>query len=76
MTQPNFIRLTDEQVRARKRRNLALAGGLIGFIVLVFLATMINLKRNVEARKAVAVAAVSAPATPAAQVEGPAEVAR
>ena len=34
MTRPNFIKLTDEQVRARKRRNVAIALGLVGFIVL------------------------------------------
>lgn len=73
MTRPNFIQLTDEQVRARKRRNLALAGGLVGFIVLVFLATMINLKRNVEARKEAAVAA--APATPAPATPAPTQTA-
>ncbi len=59
MTRPDFIQLTDEQVRARKRRNLAIALGLVGFIVLVFLATMINLKRNTEARKAAEAAAVA-----------------
>ena len=36
MTRPDFIKLTDEQVRARKRRNVAIALGLVGFIVLVY----------------------------------------
>lgn len=52
MTRPNYIQLTDEQVRARKRRNVAIALGLIGFIVLVFLTTVMNLRRNTQARHA------------------------
>lgn len=58
MTRPNFITLTDEQVRARKRRNVAIAMGLVGFIVLVFVVTVTNLQRNTEARKAAEAAAV------------------
>lgn len=58
MTRPNFIKLTDEQVRARKRRNVAIALGLVGFIVLVFVVTVVNLQRNTEARKAAEAAAV------------------
>ncbi|MEG1028471.1 MAG: cytochrome c oxidase assembly protein, partial [Brevundimonas sp.] len=50
MTRPNFIKLTDEQVRARKRRNVAIALGLVGFIILVFVVTVTNLQRNTEAR--------------------------
>ena len=59
MTRPNFIKLTDEQVRARKRRNVAIALGLVGFIVLVFIVTVVNLQRNTEARKAAEVAAAA-----------------
>ena len=58
MTRPNFVKLTDEQVRARKRRNVAIALGLVGFIVLVFVVTVTNLQRNTEARKAAEAAAV------------------
>ncbi len=58
MTRPDFIKLTDEQVRARKRRNVAIALGLVGFIVLVFIVTVVNLQRNTEARKAAEAAAV------------------
>lgn len=59
MTRPNFIKLTDEQVRARKRRNVAIALGLVGFIVLVFVVTVTNLQRNTEARKAAEAAAMA-----------------
>lgn len=50
------MRLTPDQLNARKRRNLAIAGGLVLFIVLVFLATVLNLKRNIESNPAVAAA--------------------
>ena len=45
------MRLTPEQLAARKKRNLAIAGVLIAFIVLVFGVTVLNLKRNIDARK-------------------------
>ena len=45
------LRLTPEEVSARKRRNLAIAGALVGFIILVFGVTVLNLKRNIDARK-------------------------
>lgn len=45
------MRLTDDQLAARKRRNLAIAGALVAFIVLVFIVTVLNLRRNIEARK-------------------------
>lgn len=57
MTRPDFVKLTDEQVRARKRRNVAIALGLVGFIVLVFIVTVTNLQRNTEARRAAEAAA-------------------
>lgn len=44
------MRLTPEQLEARKRRNLAIAGGLVAFIVLVFTITVLNLKRNIDDR--------------------------
>jgi hypothetical protein len=46
------MRLTDDQLAARKRRNLAIAGALVAFIVLVFIVTVLNLRRNIEAGKA------------------------
>lgn len=44
--------LTPEELSARKKRNLAIAGALVAFIVLVFATTVMNLKRNIDARKA------------------------
>ena len=40
------MRLTPEQLAARKRRNLALAGALVAFIVLVFATTVLKLSAN------------------------------
>lgn len=45
------LRLTPEEMSARKKRNLAIAGVLVGFIILVFGVTVLNLKRNIDARK-------------------------
>jgi len=45
-------RLTPEELAARKKRNLAIAGALVAFIVLVFGVTVLNLKRNMDARAA------------------------
>jgi cytochrome c-type biogenesis protein CcmE len=44
------MRLTPEQLQARKKRNLAIAGGLVAFMVLVFAITVLNLKRNIDTR--------------------------
>ena len=44
-------RLTPEELSARSKRNLAIVGALVGFIVLVFAVTVLNLKRNIDARK-------------------------
>ena len=46
-----MTRLTPEQLQARSKRNLAIAGALVAFIVLVFSVTVLNLKRNIDARK-------------------------
>ncbi|WP_409019980.1 hypothetical protein [Brevundimonas vesicularis] len=62
MTEPTFIKLTDEQVGARRRRNLAIAAGLVGFAVVVFIVTVTNLQRNSEAAKASAEAVAAAEA--------------
>jgi hypothetical protein len=53
-------RLTPEELSARKKRNLAIAGALVVFIVLVFCVTVLNLKRNVEARVEAAAAGETA----------------
>ena len=45
-----MTRLTPEELHARKKRNLAIAAVLVGFIVLVFAVTVLNLKRNIDAR--------------------------
>lgn len=44
-------RLTPEEMTARNKRNLAIAGALVAFILLVFTVTVLNLKRNIDARK-------------------------
>ena len=44
-------RLNPEQLQARTKRNRAIAGVLVAFIVLVFGVTVLNLKRNIDARK-------------------------
>ena len=44
-------RLTSEELSARNKRNLAIDGALVAFIVLVFAVTVLNLKRNIDARK-------------------------
>ena len=43
-------RLTPEELTARKKRNLAIAGALVAFMVVVFAVTVLNLKRNIDAR--------------------------
>lgn len=43
-------RLTPEELTARNKRSLAIAGALVVFIVLVFGVTVLNLKRNLDAR--------------------------
>lgn len=75
MTRPNFVKLTDDQVVARKRRNLAIALGLVLFIVLVFTVTVLNLQRNTAERRAAeaAAAAVLERADPALPPPLPAE---
>jgi cytochrome c-type biogenesis protein CcmE len=43
-------RLSPEEMQARNRRSLAIAGALVAFILLVFAVTVLNLKRNIDAR--------------------------
>ncbi|MCO8019543.1 hypothetical protein NI456_11810 [Brevundimonas diminuta] len=52
MSQLEYVKLTDDQVRARKRRNVAIALGLLGFIALVYLVTVSRMNANNDARKA------------------------
>jgi len=46
------MRLTPEELSARKTRNLAIAGALVAFMILVFVTTMLNLQRNRDRPKA------------------------
>ncbi|WP_339873108.1 hypothetical protein [uncultured Brevundimonas sp.] len=54
------MHLSPEQLAARKKRNVAIAGALVAFIVLIFTVTVLNLKRNIEARAAMNAAEVVA----------------
>jgi|GEM_PF-830974 len=72
---PQFIKLTDEQVRARKRRNIAIACGLLLFIATIYSITVSRMHANNEARKAAEAAenaAVGAVPSTAPAVEAPA----
>ncbi len=40
-------KLTEEEEAARKKRNFAIAGGLVAFMVLVFLITVLRLSQNI-----------------------------
>ena len=54
------MRLTSEELAARKKRNYAIAAALAAFIVLIFITTTLNLKRNIDARKAMNAAVAEA----------------
>ena len=43
MSNLQYLKLNDEQVRARKRRNVAIALGLLAFIALVYTVTVSRL---------------------------------
>lgn len=64
------MRLTPEELAARKKRNMALAGALVLFIVLIFAVTILKLQGNRDdaGRSAAAVEAAAGPDAP----EGPA----
>ena len=47
------MRLTPEQLSARKKRNLALAGALVVFMVLVFATTVLKLQGNQDEAAAI-----------------------
>ncbi|MBU1324411.1 MAG: hypothetical protein KJ676_04150 [Alphaproteobacteria bacterium] len=46
------MRLTDQELSARKRRNLWIAAGLVAFMVLIFLTTFLRMQRNMEEARA------------------------
>ena len=74
MSQPEFITLTDEQVKARKRRNIAIAFGLVLFIVTVYAITVSRMNANNQARLAQEAAQSAAVTTPeAAPAAAPAD---
>ncbi|MCZ8085868.1 MAG: hypothetical protein O9257_00870 [Brevundimonas sp.] len=41
------MRLTPDQLAARKRRNVAIALGLVAFMVLMFVTTVLRLQSNI-----------------------------
>jgi len=54
------MQLTPEQKKARERRNRAIALALVAFAVLVFVVTLLNLKRNLDERARLAPPAAEA----------------
>ncbi|MBF0664137.1 MAG: hypothetical protein IR159_01090 [Brevundimonas sp.] len=46
------MRLTPEELAARNRRNVAIAAGLVVFIILVFGVTVLKLANNADDRDA------------------------
>lgn len=58
-----LMRLTEEELTARKRRNLWIALGLVAFMVLVFVSTALKYKQNI-ADSSAARSAAEAPAQP------------
>ncbi|SJM70284.1 hypothetical protein FM111_14845 [Brevundimonas diminuta 3F5N] len=82
MSNPEFLKLNDEQVRARKRRNVAIALGLLAFIALVYTVTVSRMHANNKARHEAEAAALAtleradpalpAPVQPDAPVPAPA----
>ena len=82
MSKPEFLKLNDEQVRARKRRNVAIALGLLAIIALVYTVTVSRMHANNQARHEAEAAALAtleradpalpAPVQPGAPVPAPA----
>jgi len=58
------MRLSPEELNARKRRNLWLALALVAFIVLVFSTTVLRLHQNSQTREHQQAVAAAASATP------------
>ena len=50
------MRLSPQELAARKKRNLAIAAALVVFILLVFGTTVANFKRNMDERSALVAA--------------------
>ncbi len=40
---PNAFNETDEQAKARKGRNIAIALGLVAFVILIFVVSFVNM---------------------------------
>ncbi|WP_197019793.1 hypothetical protein [Brevundimonas sp. EAKA] len=55
------MRLSPEELRARKRRNVWIATALVAFIVLVFTTTVLRLQQNQAAERALLQEATGAP---------------
>lgn len=47
-----MMRLTPDQLRARKRRNLWIALGLVAFMVLIFTTTLLRMQQNQATERA------------------------
>ena len=45
------LRLTPQEVSARKKRNYAIAGALVVFMTLVFSVTFLRMKSNMDDRR-------------------------
>ncbi len=67
------MRLSPEELNARKRRNLWIAVGLVAFIVLLFITTFLRMQQNLADRKEIqrAVIAASSPSELPAPVRAP-----
>ena len=63
------MRLTPDELNARKRRNLFIALGLVAFIVLVFLTTVLRLQQNQADARAALEGPGMVEAEPAAPVD-------
>ncbi|MGA0544760.1 hypothetical protein ACO2Q1_05770 [Brevundimonas sp. VNH65] len=62
---PAYIRLTPEELAARKRRNVWIALGLVAFMVLLFTTTFLRMQHNQKAaRQALTPAPAAAPVQP------------
>lgn len=62
---PAYIRLTPEELAARKRRNVWIALGLVAFMVLLFTTTFLRMQHNQQAaRQALNPAPAAAPVQP------------
>ncbi|MEM9232992.1 MAG: protoheme IX farnesyltransferase [Pseudomonadota bacterium] len=45
----DLVPLTDAEVEARSKRNMFIALGVTGFVIVVFLTTVLRLVQNIEA---------------------------